>query len=91
MNIKDNINSSVDSDSNTSLNNITIGELGKLFPIIITDYSDKWHDSYTAEAKLITDSFLQADIIKIDHIGSTAIPGLRAKPTIDILIKTHIK
>lgn len=85
--IKDIVNSSVDSDSNKSLNDMTIAELGKLFPIIITEYSDKWADLYKSEAKLITDSFLQAEILKIDHIGSTAIPGLKAKPTIDILIQ----
>jgi GrpB-like predicted nucleotidyltransferase (UPF0157 family) len=87
LNIKDNTNLSVDSNSNKSLNDMTIGELGQLFPIIITDYSDKWHDLYTAEAKLITDSLLQTDVVKIDHIGSTAIPGLKAKPTIDILMQ----
>jgi GrpB-like predicted nucleotidyltransferase (UPF0157 family) len=87
LKIKDNINSSVDSDSNKSLNNMTIGELGQLFPIIITDYSDKWHELYKAEVKLLTDSLLQSDLVKIDHVGSTAIPGLKAKPTIDILMQ----
>jgi GrpB-like predicted nucleotidyltransferase (UPF0157 family) len=87
LEIKDNINSSNDSDSNKSLNNMTIGELGRLFPIIITDYSDKWHDLYIAEAKLLTDSLLQSDLVEIDHIGSTAVPGLKAKPTIDILMQ----
>ncbi len=66
---------------------MTVGELGKLFPIIITDYSDKWADLYNSEAKLITDSFARTEIVKIDHIGSTAIPGLKAKPTIDILFQ----
>ena len=66
---------------------MTISELGQLFPIFIVDYSDKWVDLYKSEAKLITDSFLQAEILKIDHVGSTAIPGLKAKPTIDILIQ----
>jgi GrpB-like predicted nucleotidyltransferase (UPF0157 family)/nicotinamidase-related amidase len=85
--IKDIVNSSVDSYSNKSLNDMTIAELGKLFPIIITDYSDKWADLYFSEAKMITDSFSKTEIIKIDHIGSTAIPGLKAKPTIDILMQ----
>jgi len=85
--IKDFVNSSVDSDLNKSINNMTIGELGKLFPIIITDYSDNWADFYNSEAKLITDSFVRTEILKIDHIGSTAIPGLKAKPTIDILFQ----
>lgn len=82
-----------DSDSNKSLHDMTIAELGQLFPIIITDYSDKWSDLYKEQAKLITDSFLQTEIIRIDHIGSTAIPGLKAKPTIDILLQVseHIE
>lgn len=69
------------------LHKMTIAELGQLFPIIITDYSDKWADLYNSEAKLITDSFARSEIVKIDHIGSTAIPGLKAKPTIDILLQ----
>lgn len=69
------------------LNKMTIKKLGQLFPIIITGYSDKWSDLYIEEAKLITDSFSPADIAKIDHIGSTAIPRLKAKPTIDIRIQ----
>ena len=66
---------------------MTTKELGQLFPIIIEDYSDKWSDLYKEEAKLITESFSPTEIVKIDHIGSTAIPGLKAKPTIDILIQ----
>ena len=76
-----------DSDSNRSLHDMSIAELGQLFPIIIADYSDKWPDLYKEEAKFITDSFSQAEIMRIDHIGSTAIPGLKAKPTIDILLQ----
>lgn len=80
-------NSSVYIDSNKSLNEMTTGELGRLFPIIITDYSDKWADLYRAEVELIKGLFVQTEIVKIDHIGSTAIPGLKAKPTIDILLQ----
>ncbi|MCF8347025.1 MAG: GrpB family protein [Bacteroidales bacterium] len=87
MNNKNNTNSLVDFASIKPLNDMTIKELGQLFPIIITDYSDKWGDLYKSEAKLITGSFLQDEILKIDHVGSTAIPGLKAKSTIDILIQ----
>ena len=66
---------------------MTEAELGQLFPIIITDFSDKWADLYKEEVKLITDTFSQSEIVKIDHIGSTAIPRLKAKPTIDILLQ----
>lgn len=84
--IKDDANLSADSDSGKSLNEMTNAELGQLFPIIIADYSDKWPDLYEAEAKLITNK-LQTDLIKINHIGSTSIPGLKAKPTIDMLLQ----
>lgn len=62
-------------------------ELGQLFPIIIQEYSDKWPDFYEKEKKLIIDTFDRSDIVNIDHIGSTAIPGLKAKPTIDIILQ----
>jgi GrpB-like predicted nucleotidyltransferase (UPF0157 family) len=73
-------------DSN-DLKDMTLKELGHLFPIIITDYSLKWPDLYSIEVKLISDSFSPTEIVRIDHIGSTAIPGLMAKPTIDILLQ----
>jgi GrpB-like predicted nucleotidyltransferase (UPF0157 family) len=46
---------------------------------------------YEAERKLICDSFYQSEIVCIDHIGSTAIPGLKAKPTIDMLLQISKK
>lgn len=70
-----------------NLQNLTSEELGRLFPVIIHEYSDKWPDLYEKEKKLIIDTFNKSDIVNIDHIGSTAIPGLKAKPTIDILLQ----
>ena len=73
------------------LHELSISELGQLFPIMLEDYSDKWPDLYNEEAKLIADSFSQTEIVQIDHIGSTAIPGIKAKPTIDILVQVAEK
>jgi len=69
------------------IQNMTSEELGQLFPIIIQEYSDKWPDFYEKEKKIILDSFDKSDIVNIDHIGSTSIPGLKAKSTIDILLQ----
>ena len=80
-------NSTTDTDAEIFLNNLTSKELGRLFPIIISEYSDDWPVLYSKESKLITGSLVQADMVKIDHIGSTAIPGIKAKPTIDILLQ----
>lgn len=51
--------------------------------IIITSYDPRWPDRYAREANRIR-RLLGATALSIDHIGSTAVPGLRAKPRIDI-------
>jgi GrpB-like predicted nucleotidyltransferase (UPF0157 family) len=79
---------SYNSTSSKELHEMTINELGQLFPIVIQNYTDKWIELYEAEKQLITDNFAKSEIISIDHIGSTAIPGLKAKPTIDILFSS---
>lgn len=73
--------------TDNDLHNMTLEELGQLFPIIISDPSDKWTEYYQNECQLILRSFSNSDIVRIDHIGSTAIPNLKAKSTIDILLQ----
>ena len=53
-------------------------------PVVIVPYDPKWPELYKIEREAIKSNmapYLQA----IEHIGSTAIPGLPAKPIIDIL------
>jgi GrpB-like predicted nucleotidyltransferase (UPF0157 family) len=69
------------------LNKLTIEELGQLFPIILTDYDPKWVDLYQLEKQSIYATVDPKQFVSIEHIGSTAVPGLFAKPTIDILIE----
>jgi GrpB-like predicted nucleotidyltransferase (UPF0157 family) len=73
--------------SDNDLHKMTLEKLGQIFPIIICEPSEKWQDFFQTESKLIADSFSKSDIVRIDHIGSTAIPELKAKPTIDILLQ----
>ncbi len=54
-------------------------------PVIIVPYDPKWVDLYRVEAAHIQDAIGEY-IIAIEHIGSTSVPGLAAKPIIDILI-----
>lgn len=54
--------------------------------IEVVPYDPAWEDKYVAEAKLISD-LLQSELIAIHHIGSTAIPGIAAKPVIDMLVE----
>lgn len=72
-----------------NLHELTNKELGNLFPIIIEKYNSNWAIYFENEKKEILKLFLKLEIISIDHIGSTAIPGIKAKPTIDILIQIN--
>ena len=51
----------------------------------IVEYRDDWPNRYSAEAQRIAGA-LGATARRIDHIGSTAVPGLAAKPIVDILV-----
>lgn len=69
------------------LNDLTTEELGKLFPIIIKEYDPRWKDMFLKEKDTLRKIIGIDNIISLEHIGSTAVPGLHAKPTIDILIE----
>lgn len=69
------------------LHKMTPKELGHLFPICIDEPSEKWPALYAGESASIIKALNAAIIIRIDHIGSTAVPGLKAKPSIDILLQ----
>jgi GrpB-like predicted nucleotidyltransferase (UPF0157 family) len=62
-------------------------ELWQLFPIIITEHNNKWKELFLSEKKLIEELIGKNKIVRINHIGSTAVPNLLAKPTIDILVE----
>lgn len=66
---------------------LTAEELGKLFPIRLVDHNPEWREKYLDERQNIIHSAGPETILRIEHIGSTAIPGICAKPIIDILIE----
>lgn len=66
---------------------MTNGELGGLFPIILSDYDPVWKTNYEIEKGKLEKLIGVRNIIRINHCGSTAVPGLLAKPTIDILLE----
>lgn len=61
-------------------------ELGKLFPVFLCDHNPHWASLFQqTKQKLVV---LLGDVLAPpQHIGSTAIPGIKAKPTIDILLQ----
>ena len=70
------------------LSEMTLEELWQLFPIILTEHQDCWKEWYAEESALLQKILPPYCIIRISHIGSTAIGGIWAKPTVDILIET---
>lgn len=52
----------------------------------VQDYNPEWEREYLLEKNRLQ-HVLKEVAIKIHHIGSTAIPGIKAKPIIDILIE----
>ncbi|WP_425447013.1 GrpB family protein [Dethiothermospora halolimnae] len=62
-------------------------ELGKLYPITVTEYDGNWPLLFQKEKKILKDILGSKIALRIEHIGSTAVENLLAKPTIDILIE----
>ena len=63
------------------LKDMTLKELWELFPIVLAPHNPDWHE--WAREEIIALSDLLEDHGPI----STAIPGIQAKPTIDILVE----
>jgi|GEM_PF-171604 len=62
----------------------SLQQLWQLFPIELSEYRDKYPAVFESQAKVLQDLF-DGRLVRISHIGSTAVPGLTAKPIIDIL------
>lgn len=54
-------------------------------PIHVVDYDPNWPSLFDAEKALIL-AALGEDNLQIEHFGSTSVPGLPAKPVIDIAV-----
>lgn len=54
--------------------------------IEVVDYDTQWLSLFAEESALLQ-AALEKKIAKIHHVGSTSIPGMAAKPVIDILLE----
>jgi len=71
------------------LDQITDEERARLFPIILSEYNPAWPEWF-AEEKANLERLIDTDnISRISHYGSTSVPGLLAKPTVDILMEIN--
>lgn len=53
--------------------------------VVLEETNPKWKDMYLDEEKELK-NLLKEHIIDIEHVGSTSIPGLAAKPVIDMMV-----
>lgn len=53
--------------------------------IVIVDYDPGWPARFEAERARVQRA-LGARVLRVEHIGSTAVPGLPARPIIDLLV-----
>jgi GrpB-like predicted nucleotidyltransferase (UPF0157 family) len=54
-------------------------------PIQLIDYSTEWPALFVREANRVR-ATLGARVLMLEHVGSTSIPGLAAKPIIDMIL-----
>jgi GrpB-like predicted nucleotidyltransferase (UPF0157 family) len=54
-------------------------------PIVLVDYDPRWPAMFDREASHIR-AALASLAIRLEHVGSTSVPGLAAKPIIDIVL-----
>lgn len=57
-------------------------------PYKLVEYSEDWNNVFTKYAEKIQ-KILGDNIVRIDHVGSTAIPGMIAKPQVDIGVEVN--
>lgn len=70
-----------------SLSEMTLEELWQLFPIVLKEHDDRYALWYREAETEIKHCLGSLDEMVLSHIGSTAVPGLLAKPIVDILLE----
>ncbi len=72
------------------LSEMTLEELWQLFPIILTAPDPRWNDWYAQEEAFLRSVLPEKFAAGIHHIGSTSIPGIWAKPIVDVLVEAAL-
>ncbi len=54
-------------------------------PIQLMDYNAEWTAQFRREAERVR-ATLDARVLMLEHVGSTSVPGLAAKPIIDMIL-----
>lgn len=69
------------------LTEMTLEELWELFPIELTEHRSEWAAQYARMEKTLRELLAPRAVVRISHIGSTAVAGIWAKPIVDVLVE----
>ena len=70
-----------------TLNDLTKDEWNTWFPIELVDHDPEWKNIYKKEKERILEKVGSESVLRIEHFGSTSIPGIKSKPYIDMMIE----
>ena len=72
------------------LSELSLGELWRLFPIVLKEHDPRYKAWYETEKANVLNAVSAENVLRINHFGSTAVKGLLAKPTVDILLEIGV-
>ena len=70
-----------------ALSEMTLEELWELFPIFLVAHDEQWKERFNEIQCELTALLSDLQIIRISHIGSTAVAGIWAKNIVDVMIE----
>lgn len=66
---------------------MTLDDLWELFPIFLVPHDDRWKDSYNEIEKTLNGLLADQPVVRISHIGSTAIQKIWSKNIVDVIVE----
>ncbi|MEM9672461.1 MAG: GrpB family protein [Cyclobacteriaceae bacterium] len=69
------------------LQDLSRDDWNTLFPIELVDHNPDWKNIFEKEKRKILSEVGKDIVLRIEHFGSSAIPAIKSKPYIDILIE----
>ena len=81
----DELTTFLDDTAPAGMSPLVDGEVPDTSGIVLATHDPRWAETYDALAGTVRDA-LGLRVLALDHIGSTSVPGLVAKPIIDICL-----
>ena len=69
------------------LSRMSLEELWELFPIFLVPHDARWKEWFNEIEKTLTKLLADQPVVRISHIGSTAIQGIWAKNIVDVMVE----